>query len=229
MESYTPVEDLEVAKSYLNYLKELDTYNKERRITIENKNSQLVGQASIVTSIFSLFIPYLVQNNEIISLFYKFFLILTFLFIYIHFLLSILHALNTLKINKYAYVNRSTDTITKINRAKNELEFYNEEISDLIFSINRNKNLDNQKGDNLIFSTRCFEIANIGFAILTMLILFSTFAIKKEIKEVKVSNLKEINSKYINSFNIHNAYPIEMDSSKEKKIIIDNRLQYLKK
>lgn len=192
-EVYTPASDLKVAERYLEYLKELDHYQKERRGTIENKNSQLVGQASIVTSIFSLFVPLLIDSFNGITPWITIPLSIIFLTVLAHYLMTILHAINTLKINKYSYATRMTTTVTKKLRANSELDFLNEEISDLVYSTNQSAKVDNKKGENLILATRCFEIANFGFAILTVGILISTFVIKKETPEINVKNLKEFN------------------------------------
>lgn len=190
--NYKSTQDIKVAERYLAYLKEIDHYQKDRRETIENKNSQLVGQASIVTSIFALFVPLLIDSFNEASTFIKIPLSLVFLFVLTHYLLAIFHAIKTLKINRYRYSTRSTSTITKLNRQDSELGFLNEEIEDLVYIVNQTVPLDNLKGANLIFGTRCFEIANFGFGFLTFLIIVSTFAINKDITEIKVQNLKDI-------------------------------------
>lgn len=191
-QSYNPIGNIETAERFLTYLKEIDTYQKDRRATIENKNSQLVGQASIVTSIFALFIPLLFDSFDGISFSIKTIITIIFLIVLFHYLLTIFHALQTLKINKYKYATRSTSTITKPNRAISELEFLNEEISDLIYIVNQTAPIDNSKGENLILGSRCFEIANFGFGLMTFFIILSTFAIKKETPEIKIKNPEEI-------------------------------------
>jgi hypothetical protein len=191
-ESYLPSGDIIMAERYLTYLKEIDNYQKDRRTTIENKNSQLVGQASIVTSIFALFVPLLFSNFNGITTSIKILIILVFLFVLFHYLLTIFHALQTLKINKYKYATRGTSTITKDARAVNELDFLNEEINDLIYTVNQTAPNDNLKGENLILGSRCFEIANFGFGLMTLIIILSTFTIKEVIPEIKISNFQEI-------------------------------------
>ena len=109
-----------------------------------------------------------------------------------HYLLTIFHSIRTLKIDKYRYPTRSTTSITKAQRANTELDFINSEVEDLIFIVNKSTPIDNDKGQNLIFATRCFEIANFGFGILTVAIIISTFFFKKETPEVKVKNPNEI-------------------------------------
>jgi hypothetical protein len=192
IEIYIPSGDIKIAERYLTYLKEIDNYQKDRRTTIENKNSQLVGQASVVTSIFALFVPLLFDNFDGITNSFKILITVIFLVVLFHYLLAIFHAIKTLKINKYKYATRSTSTITKPQRAVTELDFVNEEISDLIFTVNQTAPIDNLKGENLILGSRCFEIANMGFGLMTLLIILSTFTIKKEVSEIKISNPQEI-------------------------------------
>lgn len=189
---YIPVTTVDIADRYLSYLKELDSYQKERKATIENKNSQLVGQASIVTSIFSLFVPLLIDSFNSINIIVKVCLSILFLGILSHYILTISHAIRTLKINKYKYSNRSTSTITKVNRANTEIDFLNEEISDLVFTVNQNSKIDNIKGENLIYATRSFEIANFGFALLTVLIIITALCSNKNDSEITIKNIDNI-------------------------------------
>jgi len=191
-QSYKPSGNVKIAERYLNYLKEIDSYQKDRRSTIENKNSQLVGQASIVTSIFALFIPLLFDSFDGISLPIKIIITLIFLIVLFHYLLTIFHALQTLKINKYKYAARNTTTVTKSTRALTEVDFLNEEINDLIYIINQTSPIDNRKGENLILGARCFEIANFGFGLMTFLIILSTFTIEKQTSEIRIKNPEQI-------------------------------------
>ncbi|WP_109435646.1 hypothetical protein [Aquimarina sp. AU119] len=222
-EVYEPTTSIELAKRYLIYLKEIDNYQKDRRITIENKNSQLVGQASIVTSIFALFVPLLIGSLNGVSLMIKIPLIIIFIFVLFHYLFTIYHAIKTLKINRYTYATRNTKTVTKLNRAETELDFLNEEVSDLVFTINQTSPIDNKKGGNLILGTRCFEIANFGFGIFTLAIILSAFSINKEIPEVKIKNIEEIklaipdtlNTKLVN-FKSKDTITIKIDTLNNK-------------
>lgn len=190
--TYSPSKDIKVAERYLTYLKEIHDYQRDRRTTIENKNSQLVGQASIVTSIFALFIPLLIDNLNGVSLWLKLPISILFLTVLFHYLLSILHAIKTLTVDKYKYPSRSTISVTKKDRKETELDFINSEIEDLVYIINNTTPIDNIKGGNLIYGARCFKIGNIGFGIMTILVIASTFIVKKEIPEIKVNNLNEL-------------------------------------
>jgi hypothetical protein len=191
-ETYSPSSDLKVAERYLTYLKEIHEYQKDRRTTIENKNSQLVGQASIVTSIFALFIPLLIDNLNGVTLWIKVPLSILFLIVMFHYLLSILHAIKTLTVDKYKYPSRSTKSVTKADRKENELDFINSEIEDLVYIINNTTPIDNIKGGNLIYGARCFKIGNIGFGIMTILVIVSTFTLNRDNPEFTIKNLKEL-------------------------------------
>jgi hypothetical protein len=96
------------------------------------------------------------------------------------YLYTVIHATKTLEINRYQYPNRSTSTISN---SKKEIDLINEEIQDLVFIVNKSSELDNQKGDNLLFAARCFQIANIGFGILTIIIIIMTFFIPTTSKQ----------------------------------------------
>jgi hypothetical protein len=116
-----------------------------------------------------------------------------FILVLLHYSLSLYFAFKTLKIKSYRYPTRSTTTLTKSDRANSELKFINAEIEDLIYIINHTTPLDNKKGENLIYGARSFELANFGFGIMTILIIISTFVMKKEVQELRINNLKEIN------------------------------------
>jgi len=212
IQQFSDASTIKVALRYLDYLKEIDSYQKERRNTIETKNSQLVGQASIVASIFALFVPLLIDSFNGISLLIKIPLTLVFLFVLSHYLLTIFHATKTLKINKYQYATRGTTTVTKKDRAEKELDFLNEEIRDLNFIVNQTAPIDNIKGENLIFGARCFEIANFGFGIMTVLIILSTFLIKKDPNELKILNLKDIQLEIPDTLNTRSVETISTDT-----------------
>ena len=189
-----PSTDQNTAIRYLDYLKELDQHQRERGTTIENKNSLMIGQASIVTSIFALFIPLLVDKFNEINIYLLIGLSFVFLIVLGHYLLSIVHAIQTLLINKYPYVTRSVTTVTKEKRATDELSFLNEEISDLVATLDQNREMNDRKGGNLILAARCFQIANIGFAIMTFLIIISAFFMRHEQNpnEIKVTNFDDL-------------------------------------
>ena len=190
--------DLKLAERHLAYLKELYDYQKNRQQNIESKNAQLVGQTSIIISIVSLFIPLLIDKLSSIYIVLLCSLIFGFTVILFHYLVTIVHSIKTLQINHYPYSTRSTSTLTKDNRATNEIDFINEEIEDLIWSIDKNTIQNNRKGGNLIYATRSFRIATISTAIFTLLIIAFSFFIKPKPQEIKI---EAINSKVSESLN----------------------------
>ncbi|KAF2331500.1 hypothetical protein [Flavobacterium nitrogenifigens] len=221
LQQYENITDIKLADRYLTYLKEIDSYQKDRRVTIENKNSQLVGQASIVTSIFALFVPLLLDGFKDLSWAVKVSLTVVFVFIMFHYLMTIFHAIKTLKINKYSYATRSASSVTKASRAKNEIEFLNEEINDLVIIVNQASPVDNIKGENLILGTRCFEIANFGFGLLTFMIIVSSFLIEEDSSEIKISNIKELKMTVIDTVKVK-AYSIQQNSITPNKSVKDS-------
>lgn len=190
-EKFSKEKKIRIAEKKLAYLKEMEANHIERRNTIETKNSQLIGQATIVSSVFFLFISLLIDSFSEFNLPYRVSLSIIFLFVLTHYLYAVIHATKTLEINRYQYPNRSTSTISK---KKKEIDFINEEIQDLIYIVNKSAELDNQKGDNLLFAARCFQIANIGFGILTIIIIVMTFFIPTNSKQSHKNSKKDTQS-----------------------------------
>lgn len=62
----------------------------------------------------------------------------------------------------------------------------------MVYIINNTTPIDNMKGGNLIFGARCFKIGNIGFGIMTLLVIVSTFTLKRESQELTIKNLNDI-------------------------------------
>lgn len=222
-EIYSPITDQKVAERYLSYLKEIHEYLRDRRAAIEDKNSQLVGQSSIVTSIFALFIPLLINNLNCLTLWIKILLSLLFLFVMFHYLISIIHAIKTLTVEKYSYPHGATSTVTKSDRKENEIDFINSEIKDLVYIINNTTPLDNIKGNNLIYGARCFKIGNIGFCIMTIFVIFSTFTLKGETPELTTKNLNDFKFEIPDTLNIriidlhlNDTFTIKIDSLKNR-------------
>lgn len=185
--------DLKVAQRHLDYLKENHNYHKERQTTIENKNSQLVGQASIIISIFALFIPLLIDKLVDQNILVLIPLILGFIVILFHYVLTIVHSTKTLEISKYPYATRNTNTVTSANRKTSEQDFLDEEINDLVYIIDKNTTQNNRKGANLIYATRSFRIASISFAVFTVLIIGFSFIINSKPQSIVIEAVnKEI-------------------------------------
>ncbi|NME72653.1 hypothetical protein [Flammeovirga aprica] len=174
---------------YLDYLKEQHKHQQERQTTIENKNSQLVGQAGVIISIFTLFIPLLIDKLMDLSLMVLILLILGFVIIMFHYLLTIFHSTKTLGINKYKYATRTTKTVTGSGRKTDELSFLEQEINDLIYIIDTNSVQDNRKASNLIYATRSFRIASFSFVIFTLFIIGISFFISSKPHAIDIKSI----------------------------------------
>ncbi len=189
---YKSSDSLEVAQRHLDYLKENHNYQKERQNTIENKNSQLVGQASIIISIFALFIPLLIDKLIDQSILVLIPLILGFIVILFHYVLTIIHSTKTLEISKYPYATRNTSTVTSAKRKTNEQDFLDEEINDLVYIIDKNTTQNNRKGANLIYATRSFRVASVSFAIFTVLIIGFSFILKSKPQSIEIEAVDKV-------------------------------------
>lgn len=217
-EDYKDSDDDTLTINYLNYLKELDHHQNERQQVIENKNAQLVGQASIVVVILGLIIPLLLDEFIELEIIWKILTAIIFLFIFGHYFLSIYHSTRTLLIDRYKYSTGSTRTITKKDRATSELTFINEQIKDLIYIIDNNSTQNSKKGENLILATRTFRIANIGFAFFIIFVLIYSFTIQTAPQKVFVTNPQEV---VISSNDTLNMRQIDK-SQLEQNIMIDS-------
>ena len=193
-EKYAVHKDLKMAKSHLKYLEDLKQTQDNRQQTIEAKNSQIMGQSSIVISIVSLFIPILATQFEGLAFYVKIPLILVFLFLVIHFIISLHHALKTLQVDKTRYMEGSTSTVTKENRATSEKEFIDEQIKDLVLIINYNNSVTNLSASNLVFASRNFRIAIMSFLFFILSLMISFFSLKETISKVVITNIKDLKS-----------------------------------
>lgn len=157
-----------ISPAHLDYLREVSKEQDDRQSTIENKTSQLVGQSSVVFSLFTLFVPLFYDRFTGLDLWIKGLLVFFFLLAFAFYLLTILHATRTLKINKYSYSTRDPDTVITVKGGPGK--FMAEEIEDLIFSIKTNAHINNQKGTNLIRAHRTFFIGNLIYALLVVVV-----------------------------------------------------------
>ncbi|MDY7395197.1 hypothetical protein UMM65_08080 [Aureibaculum sp. 2210JD6-5] len=192
---YTSTDKKALLIKHLDYLKELNELHRGRMLNIENKNSQLVGQASIVISIFALFIPLLATFINDLNDWFLIILVLFFVFVLFHYILTIHHSIKTLIINKYPYSMGTVSNITDDKRAKSEKAFIKMEIIDLVSSIEQNISVTSNKGENLIYASRNFKLANILFAVFAFVIIILSFFINPKPQEIRID---EINPKIIN-------------------------------
>lgn len=192
-ETYLPIADKKLSKSYLVYLEDLKITQDKRQQTIESKNSQIMGQSSIVISIVSLFVPLFANQLNDLELIFKIPLLVIFVVLFFHFILAIIHAIKMLQIDKTRYMEGSTTTVTKDDRAKTEESFINEQIVDLVRMINYNNSVTNLSASNLVYASRCFRVGVITFLVFILSLLLSFTGLKKTIPNVTIPNIKELN------------------------------------
>lgn len=185
-----------ISKIHLTYLKELLDFHRDRQSTIENKTSQLVGQSSVVFSLVALFIPLFFDKFIEYNLWIKIVLTSLLLTAFIFYLYTIIHSTRTLSINKYKYATGDANTVFEKDKLKSE--FVEEEINDLLYSINLNSHSNDQKGTNLIYAHRTFSIGNIVFGLLAFfvcLLLMLPYG-KESVQRNHLSSTEELISAY---------------------------------
>jgi len=88
---YEKANDLKLANRHLQYLKEIYDFQRGRQSNIESKNSQLVGQASVIISIIALFVPLLIDKFSNMDTLPFVIIIIGFVFVLFHYLVAIIH------------------------------------------------------------------------------------------------------------------------------------------
>ncbi len=171
----------------LEYLKSLDSQENTRQSIIETKTSQVIGQTAIIFSLLSLFISNYLSNLKNAPVFIQLSLIFIFSLTLFFYLITIFQATKYLNISRYVYGQRSISTVQK--KFKTDEEFKVEEIKDLIYSIERNTKVNNQKSNNLLHAYRSFKIGTMLIGLLAfMLILSGNFLPKAGENKVKIEN-----------------------------------------
>jgi len=179
-EEYTPPieKSQELLQKHLDYTKDLYELEQKRQTIIEGKLAQLVGQASIVVSIISLFIPLFIDKINGINLIILAILLIGFLFVLFNYCLTVYHVISTLYIKKYKYVMGSITTITKKNRADNISSLMIEQIEDNIYALSKNNHFNNLKGTSLNYAAKTFKVANIGFGLFAFFLICISVGVK---------------------------------------------------
>jgi len=171
-ESFDFPDNLDLKKEYLNAL---EAQEASRQSIIETKTSQLIGQAGIIFSLLSLFISNYFFKFRDLPVSIQGIFISIFLITLMFYLITILHATKYLNVIKYVYAQRSVSTV--LAKFDNEIDFKIEEIKDLIYSIERNTKVNNQKSNNLIYAYRSFRVGTICVGLLSVLLISSGYFI----------------------------------------------------
>lgn len=159
----------ELQDDYIRYLDRLFEFQETRQSTLDNKMTQVLGQTGVVFTLITIFAPFLYGNLEGYSTCVKWLFFGVFIAALICFITSILFASKTLNVKNYNYMVGNVSTIKKDHKDKSD--FIDEEINDLIMSVEYNINTNNSKGDSLITSQKFFTYG-IGIISLLVVLLF---------------------------------------------------------
>jgi hypothetical protein len=178
------------------YLKTLDAQENDRRASIDTKTSQLIGQTGIIFSIVSLFITNFISKFNSWHIWFQVLIIAFFLITLGLYLMAIIKATEYLNIHKYKYGQRNVSTVSQVFAS--EEAFKTEEIKDMIYSIERNTKVTNQKCNNLVYAHRFFRVGTISVGILSVLMILSAYitspAVTTTIKLEQPISIKGIDS-----------------------------------
>lgn len=139
---------------YISYLLRLFDNEDRRMNKLESKITQLIAQSGLIISIVTFIIPLFYDSLKCINLTLKVILALTFLVTIILLCISIFYASKIFNIKNFKYADCSEETVRSGHRKVSE--FKKEYIDDLIFSIDRNRGLNNIKGTILLKSNKFF-------------------------------------------------------------------------
>jgi hypothetical protein len=171
LQTFDAIDNLELK---MDYLKELDRQESSRQTIIETKTSQLVGQTGIIFTILGLFIANYISKFNSWPFSFQIGLILFFLISFFFYLCTIFQATKYLNVSKYSYGQRDVSTVKK--KFSTQEDFRIEEIKDLIYSIQRNTQINNLKCNNLMYAYRAFRVGTITGGLLSVLLIFSAFS-----------------------------------------------------
>ena len=160
---------------YISYLLRLFANEDNRMNKLEGKITQLIAQSGLIISIITFIIPLFYDSLKCISIGPKILLGATFLVTVILLCISIFYASKIFNIKKFKYSDCSEETVRKGH--KKMPEFKKEYIDDLIFSIKRNRGLNNTKGSILLKSNKLFAFGIYFLVALTIELLIVSFFI----------------------------------------------------
>ncbi|SNR45454.1 hypothetical protein SAMN04488009_1859 [Maribacter sedimenticola] len=160
---------------YISYLLRLFDNEDSRMNKLESKITQLIAQSGLIISIVTFILPLFYDSLKCIFLELKVVLALTFLVTILLLCTSIFYASKIFNIQKFKYADCSEETVRCGH--KKVSEFKKEYIDDLIFSIDRNRGLNNTKGTILLKSNKLFAFGIYFLVALTIELLIVSFII----------------------------------------------------
>lgn len=151
------------------FLKSIFDGEDKRKNSIENKTAQLLSHTSIIFAFFSLastfFIGRVIGYNKIILI-----LFIVLLFITMFFYVTVIYyAIKNYRITKFKYSFPNHKNV--LTNKGNNIEFMKEEIKDLLYCIDKNIEINNQKGTNLDTACDFFRYAFLCSALLVFIVI----------------------------------------------------------
>ena len=175
----------ESAEQRRDYLRNLYIEENDRQSIVEGKQSQLLGQSSVILSLVGLFIPMYMDKLSSVTSYLQVALIVIFLLTLFFYFRTIFFSSRHLNAAAANYQRLSAGTVN--DHFDSKAAFHEEEIRDMLTCIDCNKQINDTKVVNLQKAYRNFTIANVCTAILAVSLLGSIFLLPKPgIPEVKV-------------------------------------------
>jgi hypothetical protein len=188
--AYTYSPDL--TEEHLSIIKELQQEEANRLSAIETKLSQVITQAGVIFALSSFIAPVFGDNLNELSLVYKLLLILVFLLSFLAYLIAILIASRVFAVHQFIY--RRTRAASVIDLPNTKKELIAKQVKDLIYQLNHNKEVNNQKASLLIHANRWFVLGFLlsgvlSFSICCLLLFISNLDHKQEELSANVQKL----------------------------------------
>lgn len=161
---------------------------ERRREAIEGKTGQLLGQASIVVSVISLFIPLISDQINNLNLCEKIISIIIFLVVVITFSISIWIASSSWVINRYGYDSPELKDISNPTGPNSKYVFIQRHKEILSKVVKQHIDVNNEKGTQLIRAAVAFRtgIVLLGILVVSLSILFASQ--KDQTKKMEIQN-----------------------------------------
>lgn len=160
---------------YIQYLLRLFENEDKRQNVIEGKISQLINQSGLIISIIAFIIPLLYDKLNTLNICFKLLIGVVFIITISLIGFSIYFSSRILRINKFNYADCSPSTVKK--EFDKDREFKDEYIDDLIYSLGKNKGVNDSKGTILMKSNRLFVYGLYGVVIQAIILIIAYYFI----------------------------------------------------
>ncbi len=180
----------ELSEEHISILEDIIKDEDNRLSTIENKLALITGQAAVIFTLVGLS-AFVYDEPNAINLWLKIVFSLILAYGLCAFILSILFAGDSLKINDFPYARPDINTSLD-DQIKDKNTFLRNKVSDLISSIDTNTRTNNAKGDLLIKAHQAFVHGIVSSGILGLLIIILSFFNTNENKPITIKRTDDI-------------------------------------